>query len=131
MEEVRVWWFVWGALSTCWVLDPINHAPKQNINMNRPKLQLVVRPPPSCDRCGEVISSGTYGIIYQDRRDPLAVIKGSIKPTDPRADRCPELFMHEYAMSMIVQELVHMYMELYGTLRRCAPCSLGNRLLYP
>lgn len=50
-----------------------------------------------CDKCGDALNGGTYGIIFNHSENPKKVIKGSILGHSITHE-CPESFLHEIEM---------------------------------
>ena len=63
---------------------------------------------PRCRECGDVLLSGTYGIIFASRRSPTEVIKGSIKIAGEEGT-CPAYFKQEFKMAHIVYHLLEFF----------------------
>ncbi len=82
-----------------------------------------------CEDCGDIINSGTYGIIFNDIKYENIAIKGSNKGVSTNST-CPEEFLKESNMHEIIKQIFPNDLTIIQLLNIIKPVWVENARCY-
>lgn len=82
-----------------------------------------------CEDCGDIINSGTYGIIFNDIKNGNIAIKGSNKGLSTNST-CPEEFLKESNMHKIIKQIFPNDLTIIQLLNIIQPVWVENTRCY-
>jgi hypothetical protein len=82
-----------------------------------------------CEDCGDIINSGTYGVIFNDIKNGNIAIKGSTKGVSTNST-CPEEFLKESNMHEAIKRIFPTDLTIINLLNITQPVWVENSRCY-